>query len=110
MVRMLILGTGGMAANHATNFAAIPGVKVVAGVDTRPAQLAEFNATHKIPRGFGSVDEALAWGEFDAVANVTPDGAHYPTTIPMLAAGKHVLCEKPPMPRRWRRWPPKPAW
>ena len=95
MVRMLILGTGGMAANHATNFAAIPGVKVVAGVDTRPAQLAEFNATHKIPRGFGSVDEAVAWGEFDAVANVTPDGAHYPTTIPMLAAGKHVLCEKP---------------
>ncbi len=49
MVRMLILGTGGMAANHAEAFAAIPGVEVVAGVDTRPAQLAEFMATHKIP-------------------------------------------------------------
>ena len=62
MVRMLILGTGGMAANHAEAFAAIPGVDVVAGIDTRPAQLAEFNATHKIPNGFASVDEALAWG------------------------------------------------
>jgi predicted dehydrogenase len=40
-------------------------------------------------------DEALAWGEFDAVTNVTPDAAHYPTTMPLLAAGKHVLCEKP---------------
>ena len=95
MVRMLILGTGGMAANHAEAFAAIPGVEVVAGVDTRPAQLAEFMATHKIPNGFASIDEALAWGEFDAVTNVTPDAAHYPTTIPLLAAGKHVLCEKP---------------
>ena len=95
MVRVLIIGTGGMAANHAEAFAAIPGVEVVAGVDTRPAQLAEFNAAHNIPRGFASIDEALAWGEFDAVSNVTPDGAHYPTTIPMLAAGKHVLCEKP---------------
>ena len=94
MVRVLILGTGGMAANHASAFAAIPGVEVVAGVDTRPEQLAEFNATHDIPRGFASVDEALAWGQFDAVANTTPDGAHYPTTMPLLAAGKHVLCEK----------------
>ncbi len=95
MVRVLILGTGGMAANHASAFAAIPGVEVVAGVDTRPEQLAEFNATHDIPRGFASVDEALAWGQFDAVANTTPDGAHYLTTMPLLAAGKHVLCEKP---------------
>jgi predicted dehydrogenase len=41
------------------------------------------------------VQEAIAWGEFDAVTNVTPDAAHYPTTLPFLAAGKHVLCEKP---------------
>ena len=45
--------------------------------------------------GFASVDEALAWGEFDAVSNVTPDAIHHATTLPFLAAGKHVLCEKP---------------
>ena len=32
---------------------------------------------------------------FDAVANVTPDPIHYPTTMKLIAAGKHVLCEKP---------------
>lgn len=94
-VRLLIVGTGGMARNHAEGFAAIPGVQVVAGVDTRPAQLAAFQEAHAIPHGFPSVDAALNWGEFDAVTNVTPDAAHYATTMPFLAAGKHVLCEKP---------------
>ena len=94
-VRLLILGTGGMAKNHAENFAAIPGVTVVAGIDTRAEQLAAFKAAHSIPHGFPSVQEAVAWGEFDAVTNVTPDAAHYATTLPFLAAGKHVLCEKP---------------
>jgi predicted dehydrogenase len=94
-VRILILGTGGMARNHAEAFAAIPGVTLVAGIDTRAEQLAAFQKAHNIPHGFPSVQEAIAWGEFDAVTNVTPDAAHYATTLPFLAAGKHVLCEKP---------------
>ena len=94
-VRLLILGTGGMAKTHAENFAAIPGVTLAGGVDTRPEPLAAFQAAHGIPHGFANLAEALAWGEFDAVTNVTPDAAHHATTLPLLAAGKHVLCEKP---------------
>lgn len=94
-IRLLILGTGGMARNHAEHFAAIPGVELVAGIDTRPEQLAAFRAAHGIPQGFASVQDALAWGQFDAVTNVTPDAAHYATTLPFLAADRHVLCEKP---------------
>jgi predicted dehydrogenase len=37
-VRLLILGTGGMANNHAEAFAKIEGVSLVAGIDTRPEQ------------------------------------------------------------------------
>ena len=94
-VRMLILGTGGMARNHAENFAKIEGVTLVAGIDTRPQPLKDFCDKHHIPNGFASIQEAIAWGEFDAVTNVTPDAAHYATTMPVLAAGKHILCEKP---------------
>lgn len=94
-IRVLILGTGGMANAHAEAYAAIPGVKLVAGVDNNPDRLAAFTAKHGIAHGFASVDEALAWGQFDAVSNVTPDPVHHPTTLPLLAAGKHVLCEKP---------------
>lgn len=94
-VRLLIVGTGGMARAHAEKFGAIPGVSLVAGIDTNPDRLKAFNDTHGIPQGFASVQEALAWGEFDAVTNVTPDAVHYGTTLPFLAAGKHVMCEKP---------------
>ena len=94
-VRILILGTGGMANNHAQKFKEIEGVTLVGGVDTRAEPLAAFCAKHGIERGFASLDEALDWGQFDAVSNVTPDAAHYATTLPVLKAGKHILCEKP---------------
>ena len=94
-IRMLVLGTGGMAKNHVTAFNAIPGVTVVAGVDTRPEPLAAFCEAHGIERRFASLQEALDWAQFDAVTNVTPDAVHYATTLPILAAGKHILCEKP---------------
>ena len=94
-VRLLIIGTGGMANNHAEGFGAIEGVSLVAGIDTKADLLAKFQDRHHIPHGFASMDEAIAWGQFDAVTNVTPDAAHFATTLPFLAAGKHVLCEKP---------------
>ena len=94
-MRILILGTGGMANQHARHFAAIEGVTLAGGVDVDPARVEAFNKAHGIDRGFGSLDAALAWGEFDGIANVTPDSIHHPTTMAALRAGKHVFCEKP---------------
>jgi len=94
-IRLLIVGTGGMANAHAEAFAAIKGVKLVGGVDTDPKRLAAFCKKHKVANGFASIEDALAWGQFDAVSNVTPDAVHKATTLPFLGAGKHVLCEKP---------------
>ncbi|HLP66417.1 MAG TPA: Gfo/Idh/MocA family oxidoreductase [Rhizobium sp.] len=94
-VRLLVLGTGGMANTHAMNFATIPDVELVAAVDVDIAKARAFAARHDIPNTFTSLEEVLAWGEFDAVTNVTPDRAHHPTTLPLISAGKHVMCEKP---------------
>ncbi|WP_333711891.1 Gfo/Idh/MocA family protein [Yoonia sp.] len=95
MIRVLIVGTGGMARAHVEAYQAMEDVEVVAGVDVNPDTLAAFQADFGIPHGFSTVEEAIAWGAFDAVSNVTPDAIHYRTTLPLLAAGKHVLCEKP---------------
>lgn len=94
-IRILVLGTGNMAANHARHFQASPDAEVVAGVDIDEARANQFSDEHGIPHSFGDLDEAIAWGGFDAVANVTPDRFHHPTTMKLILAGKHVLCEKP---------------
>jgi predicted dehydrogenase len=94
-MRLLMLGTGGMARLHVKGFRDVAGVEIVAAVDTDAQRLSQFRDAHGISRGFASLEEALAWGEFDAVTNITPDNVHYPTTLAILDAGKHVLCEKP---------------
>jgi len=94
-MRIAILGTGGMAHTHAQAYQEIEGVSVVAGIEPNAERLAEFQKTFDIPNGFLSLEEALNWGTFDAVSNVTPDAVHIATTLPLLEAGKHVLCEKP---------------
>ena len=94
-VRVLILGAGGWAGQHAREYAAIEGVEVVAAVEPDPERLAAFLAEHRIGRGFPTLDEALAAGGFDAASNVTPDAAHHRTTLALLGAGVHVFCEKP---------------
>ncbi len=84
-----------MAHDHAKAFAAMGDVEIVAGADPNADGLRVFNAEYGIPNGFSSVEEAIVWGGFDAASNVTPDAVHHRTTMPLLAAGKHVLCEKP---------------
>ncbi len=95
MPRLLLLGTGLIAAPHVAEFAAVPECAIVACVDRLPGKAHEFAARNGIAHHFESLEEALAWGGFDAAINATPDGAHKATTLALLEAGKHVLCEKP---------------
>ncbi|MFK0691671.1 Gfo/Idh/MocA family protein [Mesorhizobium sp. IMUNJ 23033] len=94
-MRLLILGTGWMAQEHARQFGKIKGVEIVAAVDVDAKRVGDFADSFGIPNRFASLEEALNWGAFDAVANVTPDRIHHPTTMALIAAGKPVLCEKP---------------
>ncbi len=94
-IRLLVLGAGLMAHAHAKAFAADKRCKMVAAVDVNSERLGVFAKAHGIKRTFATLENAIEWGEFDAAVNVTPDAAHYPTTMALLAAGKHVFCEKP---------------
>lgn len=95
MPKLLLIGTGNIAVFHIREFAAIRGFKFVACADPVPGRAKEFAKEHGIAKAFESLDDALAWGQFDAAINCTPDGAHRVTSLAAIAAGKHVLCEKP---------------
>lgn len=94
-IALLILGTGAMAARHVEQFSAIPGCAIVAACDISADRANAFGRLHGIGNVFHELGRALKWGEFDAVINATPDGAHKATTLEIIAAGKPVCCEKP---------------
>jgi predicted dehydrogenase len=70
-------------------------VEVVA-VAARDAERARaFASKHGVPRVAGSYQELVDDPDIDAVYNPLPNGLHGRWTLAALAAGKHVLCEKP---------------
>jgi predicted dehydrogenase len=73
----------------------VPAV-TVAAVAARDASRAEHYALrHGIGQAYGSYQELLDDPEIDAVYNPLPNSLHGPWTLRAIAAGKHVLCEKP---------------
>lgn len=94
-VRLAIIGTGGMANQHALRFKAIKECEIVAVCDVDAKRVQDFAAKHGVPATFTSADEMLKQVEIDAVSVVTPDRFHAPVSLQCIKAGKHVLCEKP---------------
>lgn len=83
-IRLLVLGTGSMAKAHATAFAQDARVEMAATCDVVPGRAAEFAKSFSMPHSFEDLDKAIAWGQFDAAANVTPDAIHHPTTMKQI--------------------------
>ncbi|MBO0803359.1 MAG: Gfo/Idh/MocA family oxidoreductase [Nocardiopsaceae bacterium] len=75
---------------------AISSVTVGAIATRRDKGRAEsFALRHGIPVAYGSYQELLADPSVDAVYIPLPNALHGSWTLRALAAGKHVLCEKP---------------
>lgn len=95
-VRIGILGAASIAPNALIRPAAGNPEVVVAAVAARDSARARAFATkHGIDTVHDSYESLLADPDIDAVYNPLPNGLHGLWTRAALAAGKHVLCEKP---------------
>ncbi len=78
---------------HAPAFTLHPRFEPVALAS--PSSAERVARERKIPHAFGSVEAMLAGVELDLVAVASPPFDHHRSVLAALAAGKHVLCEKP---------------
>ena len=95
MLNIGIIGCGKIAqVRHLPEYAANPGANITALFDLnaeRAAQLAEqYHA-----KAYPSYEALLQSPDVDAVSVCTANHSHAEITCAALAAGKHVLCEKP---------------
>jgi predicted dehydrogenase len=90
-----VLGTGAVAADFVRGLRHLPDARVQA-VGSRTATRAEqFARDLAIPRAHQTYDAVLADPDVDVVYVATPNSRHKGDALSCLAAGKHVLCEKP---------------
>jgi len=92
-LKCAIIGYGGMGAWHAAQIQKLKFLQVVGAYDIKPERnaFAESNGIH----AYGSLKQLLADPEIELVVVATPNDVHKSLVIAALAAGKHVVCEKP---------------
>jgi predicted dehydrogenase len=95
-LRAGVIGTGQWArAAHLPAFASLPGIELVALAGIDPAEVASAAAEFGAAKSYASGRDLLAHERLDLVSIVTPDDRHAEDAALALAAGVHVLCEKP---------------
>ena len=95
-IRWGIVGTGMMGIEHIANLKLTPGAEIVALADPFGPSLDRAAAAVGAPVARYDGAAALArHGGLDAVLIASPNFTHRAVLKPLMAAGVHILCEKP---------------
>jgi predicted dehydrogenase len=91
-LRVAVIGVGHLGKHHARILSSLPGVELVAVVDTNRARAEAVAAASRTRPAF---DAREIVGRVDAVTVAVPTGLHRDIAVPLLQAGIPVLVEKP---------------
>jgi predicted dehydrogenase len=87
-----VIGVGSLGQHHARNYSEIKSVELAGVADADFSRAQEIAARHKV-KAFADYRELLS--AVDAVSVVVPTSLHYDVAKVVIAAGKHLLLEKP---------------
>ncbi|MBI3490755.1 MAG: Gfo/Idh/MocA family oxidoreductase [Acidobacteria bacterium] len=91
-LRIAVIGVGHLGKHHARILSSLPGVRLMAAVDTNRARADEIAAAHHTQPAYDARD---VLGRVDAVTIAVPTDLHAEIALPFLQSGVPVLVEKP---------------
>ena len=95
-VRVAVIGAGAIAqVAHIPVLRRLPGVEVAAICDSDLSKAQALAARFEVKETFDDIEEVLKYTRPTAVAICTPNHLHEIHIVSALAAGAHVLCERP---------------
>ena len=95
-LRVAVLGTGAIArSQHLPAWSKLAEFEIAALADASPVSLAAVPTEFQVERRVTDYRELLDDPAIDVVDICVPSALHAEVAIAALAAGKHVLCEKP---------------
>jgi predicted dehydrogenase len=95
LLKVGVVGVGGIARTHMPGWAASTHAEVVAGSDINAKALEDWGRTHGVTRLVTDPGELFSDPDIDIIDVCTPNMYHTPLVVAALNAGKHVICEKP---------------
>ena len=93
-IKAAVVGTGFIGVVHVEALRRL-GIEVIGIVGSSPERAAEKAATAALPAPYPSFEAMLDDPAVDVVHLTTPNHLHFDQARAALAAGKHVVCEKP---------------
>jgi predicted dehydrogenase len=94
-VGMGLVGPGFVAAHHVDAVRRLGDVDVVAIAGSSQQSAEKKAREYKVDRAYGDFHALIADPDVQVVHNTTPNHLHLPVTLAALAAGKHVISDKP---------------
>jgi predicted dehydrogenase len=95
-IRVGVLGAGAIAqVAHLPVLRRLPGVEVVGICDNDVGKAQALAARFEVKDTYDDIEEVLRYANVDVVVICTPNHLHEIHIVSALAAGAHVLCERP---------------
>ncbi len=94
-VKIGIIGTGFIGPAHIEGIRRNPQLQIIALAEINEKLARDKAEIFNIPKYYGDWRKLLADKEVESVHICTPNNTHYEICKAALAAGKHIVCEKP---------------